>query len=147
MPILPIAISALIASFTTLLSATDKDVHRSTLTIYVGKAGVFSAAGHEHRINAPISAGVVNDSDQPRVEFRVEASKMAVKPDPAVDSKTQSEIQRNMQEKTLESATIRQPDFGIKPISVAGGAVKVKDELAIDFHIVTGGQHDASQQQ
>ena len=29
---------------------------------------------------------------------------------------------------------IRQTDFGIKPIKVAGGAVKVKDEMGIDFH-------------
>src|SRR5262249_13116724 len=33
--------------------------------------------------------------------------------------------------------TLRQTDYGIVPISVAGGAVKVKDELKIDFDIVT----------
>jgi hypothetical protein len=32
--------------------------------------------------------------------------------------------------------TLRQTDFGITPVSVAGGAVKVKDELVIDFDIV-----------
>jgi polyisoprenoid-binding protein YceI len=32
---------------------------------------------------------------------------------------------------------IRQSDFGIKPIKAGGGAVKVKDELGIDFRIVT----------
>jgi hypothetical protein len=31
---------------------------------------------------------------------------------------------------------LRQTDFGITPVSVAGGAVKVKDELVIDFDIV-----------
>ena len=35
------------------------------------------------------------------------------------------------------SVTLKQTDFGITPISVAGGAVKVKDELKIDFDIVT----------
>ncbi|MGH9667860.1 MAG: YceI family protein [Bryobacteraceae bacterium] len=171
-----------------LLFAQDKaiDVRRSTITIHAGKAGLFSAAGHEHWINAPISAAVLNDSDSPRVEFRVDASKMEVKPDPKVDAKTQAEIQRDMQEKTLESATypeitfrsshvnklpegswrvegtltlhgvskpvtagvkrdrdgyaghaiLKQTDFGIKPISVAGGTVKVKNEIEIDFHIV-----------
>ena len=34
---------------------------------------------------------------------------------------------------------IRQRDFGIRPISIAGGAVKVKDELRIEFDIVTVG--------
>ena len=33
------------------------------------------------------------------------------------------------------SATLRQSDFGIVPISIAGGAVKVKDEIRIDFDI------------
>jgi hypothetical protein len=29
---------------------------------------------------------------------------------------------------------LKQTDFGIKPISIAGGAIKVKNELEIDFH-------------
>jgi polyisoprenoid-binding protein YceI len=33
------------------------------------------------------------------------------------------------------SASLKQTDFGIKPVSVAGGAVKVKDELRIEFDI------------
>jgi polyisoprenoid-binding protein YceI len=184
---------------TVLLSAQDKriDVQRSTLTIHVSKSGVFSAAGHDHWINASIFAGVINESDSPHVEFKVEASTMRVKPDPAVDAKTQAEIQRNMQEKTLESAaypkiafrsshiekqsdggwkvngaltlhgvtksittsvkrndgvyigqaTIKQTDFGIKPVTAAAGTVKVKNELEITFHVVTGVQFDANQQQ
>jgi polyisoprenoid-binding protein YceI len=182
----------LIAMCTALVSAQDEaiDVQRSTITVHVGKAGVFSVGGHEHWVNAPISAGALNDSDRPRVEFRVDASKLVVKPDPKVDAKTQAEIQRDMQERTLESATypeitfrssrvekqadgqwtvdgtltlhgvtkritaavkrngdayvghatLRQTDFGIKPISAAVGTVKVKNELAIDFHIVTHSQ-------
>ncbi|HTD23928.1 MAG TPA: YceI family protein [Terriglobales bacterium] len=35
------------------------------------------------------------------------------------------------------TATLKQTDFGIKPVSVAGGTVKVKDELKLDFEIVT----------
>lgn len=34
------------------------------------------------------------------------------------------------------TATLKQRDFGIKPVSVAGGTVKVKDEVKIDFDIV-----------
>jgi polyisoprenoid-binding protein YceI len=34
------------------------------------------------------------------------------------------------------SASIKQSDFGIEPIRVAGGTVKVKDELKIEFDIV-----------
>jgi polyisoprenoid-binding protein YceI len=31
--------------------------------------------------------------------------------------------------------TIKQTDFGIKPVTVGGGLVKVKDELDIEFQI------------
>ena len=34
------------------------------------------------------------------------------------------------------SATVRQSDFGITPIRVAGGTVTVKDDVTIDFDIV-----------
>jgi polyisoprenoid-binding protein YceI len=33
------------------------------------------------------------------------------------------------------SATLKQTDFGIKPVTVAGGTVKVKDEVKIEFQI------------
>jgi polyisoprenoid-binding protein YceI len=32
--------------------------------------------------------------------------------------------------------TLRQSDYGVKPISVAGGALKVKDELKFSFEMV-----------
>lgn len=35
------------------------------------------------------------------------------------------------------TASLKQTDFGIKPVSIAGGAVKVKDEVKIEFEIVT----------
>ena len=31
---------------------------------------------------------------------------------------------------------LRQTEYGIKPVSVAGGTIKVKDELKFSFHIV-----------
>jgi hypothetical protein len=34
------------------------------------------------------------------------------------------------------TVTLKQSDFGIKPISIGGGAVKVKDELKIEFDVV-----------
>jgi polyisoprenoid-binding protein YceI len=183
------ALLSLTALQMTLVAAQDKaiDVQRSTITVHVGKAGLFSVAGHEHWVSAPISAGVVDDSNAPHVEFTVDASKMSVKPDPKVDAKTQSEIQRDMQEMTLESARfpqiafrssrveilgkdewkvhgtltlhgvtkpivvmvrrdggmyfshaiLKQTDFGIKPITVGGGLVKVKNEVEVDFKIAT----------
>ena len=35
------------------------------------------------------------------------------------------------------TAVLKQRDFGIEPISVVGGTVKVKDELKVEFDIVT----------
>jgi hypothetical protein len=35
------------------------------------------------------------------------------------------------------STSLKQSEFGITPISIAGGTVKVKDEIKIDFDIVT----------
>jgi polyisoprenoid-binding protein YceI len=169
------------------LAAQDKaiDTRRSTIAIHVRKSGLFSAAGHEHWINAPISAGIVNDSDAPHLVVRVDASRLEVKPDPKVDAKTQADIQRDMQQMVLQSnqypgivfrstrvekqaggqwkvdgmltlhgvtkpvvadaklsdgaytshVVLKQTDFAIKPITVAGGLIKVKNELEIDFRI------------
>ena len=181
---LPLFLAVTVAS----VSAQEKtiDVRYSTITIHVGKTGLFSAAGHEHWVNAPISEGVFNDSDPLHVEFKVDARKMEVKPDPKIAADTQAQIQKDMQEMTLESsrypeiafrssrvekqaemnwkvegiltlhgvtkpiarsvsrngnayvghATIKQTDFRIKPISVGGGVIKVKNEVEIDFQIV-----------
>lgn len=38
------------------------------------------------------------------------------------------------------STTVKQRAFGIEPISVAGGTVKVRDDVKVDFEIVTGGR-------
>ncbi len=162
------------------------DVQRSTISVHVGKAGLLSAAGHDHTIAAPISSGTIRESAPPRVEFTIETAKMTVQPDPKVDAKTQAQIQKDMEEMTLEirkfpeiafkssrvdklagdqwkvdgdlslhgitkpvvlnvkragdsytgHATLKQTDFGIKPISVGGGMIKVKDQVEIDFTIV-----------
>src|SRR5262249_32144456 len=155
------------------------DLQRSTITVHTFKAGLFSAAGHEHFISAPISSGSYNDSSPFRADFSVKAARMKVKPDPKVSAKDEAMIQQDMQEMTLESAKypdivfkssqitqtgdrqwnlegsltlhgttkpvraavkrtgdaytglakIKQTDFGIKPITVAGGLIKVKDEI------------------
>src|SRR4051812_25809623 len=88
------------------LNAQDKaiDTQRSSITIHVGKAGLISAAGHEHWVSAPISSGKYNASESPHIEFTVTAAKLEVKPDPKVSAKDQAEIQKDMHEMTLESA-------------------------------------------
>jgi len=164
------------------------DAQRSSLTIHVGKAGLLSAAGHEHWVNAPIASGTVDDrSAAPGVQFTVDARMLSVKAENRVNGKDQAEVQFNMQSKVLESSTypqivfqsthvrpngdhgwrvsgdltlhgvtrqvildvtrennayvgavrIKQTEFGIQPIKIGGGVVKVKDELEIHFQVFT----------
>jgi len=185
MGITKVAIS--LATFGALLSAQDLaiDVQRSTITIHVGKAGLLSAVGHEHWVNAPIASGSFSESGAPHVEFTVHSTALRVKADPKVDEKTQAQIQKDMEEMSLEPAsypeikfhstrvdkngegqwkvegkldlhgvskpvtflvkqnggaytgrvTLKQTEFGIKPVSVAGGTIKVKNEIEIEFQI------------
>jgi polyisoprenoid-binding protein YceI len=162
------------------------DTQRSSLTIHVGKAGLFSAAAHEHWVTAPFSSGTINDA-APSVRFVVEARALAVKPEKGLSEKDHAEVQSTMQTKVLEAviyprivfqstevhpagarawrvsgnlslhgvtkpvavdvriendayvgtARIKQTDFGIQPIKIGGGVVKVKDELEIQFQVYT----------
>jgi polyisoprenoid-binding protein YceI len=161
------------------------DTQRSKITIHTGKSGLFSAAAHNHTIDAPIASGTMRESVPAHIEFTVESAKMTVEPDPKIDAKDQATIQADMEGMTLEvkkypdivfrssridklstgewkvdgdltlhgvtkpvSLTVRQTgdsyttqtvlkqtDFGIKPISIGGGMIKVKDEVEIDFQI------------
>jgi polyisoprenoid-binding protein YceI len=156
------------------------DPEHTTFTIHVGKAGLFSMAGHEHRVAAIINQGVLDDSGEGHISLRIDAHKLIVLPE-----KDQPEVQTTMQTKVLESdrfpeirfdsttvqklaadrwkvegnltlhgqthpviaevhrngnryegrSTIKQTDFGIQPVSVGGGAVKVKNELGVEFSI------------
>lgn len=78
------------------------DVSKSVLRIHVGKAGLLSAAGHEHWVIAKIEKGELS-SDDPHVAFTVDARKMMVEPDEKVSASDRSEIQQTMQTKVLES--------------------------------------------
>src|SRR5260370_34541296 len=85
--------------------ATDRtiDTERSTLKIHVGKAGLFSAAGHEHWVTAPLAGGSFNDGDSPQVAFTVDARKLTLVEDNKLRTEQQAEVQRTMQAKVLQS--------------------------------------------
>ena len=160
------------------------DTKASTLTIRVGRAGAFSAFGHDHVIQAPIANGTA-DIEARRVELRVPAGALRVN-DPKASESDREAIQKTMLgpqvldiarfpeivfrstaatqsgagawtvtgNLTLHgetrpvtvavkesagrytgSVSIKQTDFGIKPVKVAAGTVKVKDEVRIEFEI------------
>ncbi len=163
------------------------DPERSTMTVKVSKAGLFSAFGHNHEIRAPIISGIIVPSGAPSVELAVDARRMQVL-DPDLAAKDRAEVQKTMlsdavldterfpeirfASKTVEaggaghlrvsgeltlhgvtrpititveqreghyigSAKLKQTQFGMKPITVGGGTVKVKDEVEVVFEIVT----------
>ena len=71
------------------------DTQKSTLTIHVGKAGVFSALGHEHQVRAPIHSGVAETGSHPAVEVRVDARALRVI-DKDDSEKNRAEVQKTM---------------------------------------------------
>lgn len=177
----------LLAAAATLLKAqaVPIDTARSAISVHVGKAGLLAKAAHEHWVNAPISSGSISETGELAIEFKVETAKMTVKPDVNIDAKSQAQIQKDMDEMTLDTkqypeilfhstriepagagqwrvqgelslhgvtkpvnltvartgdgyagdVMLRQTDFGIKPISMAGGAIKIKNEIDVAFQI------------
>jgi polyisoprenoid-binding protein YceI len=170
-----------------LLVSADRaiDTDHSILKIHVGKAGLFSAAGHDHWVTAPFAGGSFNDSLL-QVAFTVDARKLTLVGDSKLSAEQQAEIQHTMHAKVLQSesyplisfhstkiektalnhwlvtgeltlrgqsrpiraevhyaeraytgrSTIKQTDCGINPVSIAGGVVRVKNELEIQFVVV-----------
>src|SRR5216684_6202604 len=79
------------------------DADHSTLKIHVGKAGLFSAAGHDHWVTAPFAGGSFNDSDLPQVAFTVDARKLTLVEDNKLSAEQHAEIQHTMHAKVLQS--------------------------------------------
>src|SRR5258705_6923598 len=52
------------------------DTQKSTLTIHVGKTGVFSGLGHEHEVRAPIQSGSADTGAHVAVEIHVDARRL-----------------------------------------------------------------------
>jgi polyisoprenoid-binding protein YceI len=71
------------------------DTQKSTLTIQVGKTGVFSGLGHEHEVRAPIHSGTADTGSHPAVEVHVNARELRVigKDEPEKD---RAEVQKTM---------------------------------------------------
>ena len=71
------------------------DTQKSTLTIHVGKTGVFSGLGHEHEVRAPIHSGTADTGAHPAVEVHVNAQELRVvgKDEP---EKNRAEVQKTI---------------------------------------------------
>ncbi len=164
------------------------DPSQSEMTLHVFRAGLFSFAGDNHEIRAPIAAGTIDEGAR-SVELRIDARQLKVL-DPQLAPDKRAEVQERMlgpevldvahypeivfhstqvrsdrpghlvitglltvrnrtEPVTVNAAldggtyrgsgTLKQTAFGIKPITIAGGTVKVKDEIKLDFVVVPGG--------
>jgi polyisoprenoid-binding protein YceI len=71
------------------------DTLRSTLTIHVGRTGLFSGLGHEHEVSAPIHSGTAEIGPHPAVEVHVDARELRVIDKDASD-KDRAQIQSTM---------------------------------------------------
>jgi polyisoprenoid-binding protein YceI len=165
-------------------SKAQTSTPQSTITIRVGKTGLFSGFGHNHTISAPIEQAAI-DSKSKTASIIVLTKELKAM-DPDASEKDRAEIQATMLgPKVLDAqrypeirftstrieqtsperfqvtgklelhgvtkqlqfpvsdmaghytgkAKLKQTDFGIQPVSVAGGTVKVKDEVEIEFDV------------
>jgi len=71
------------------------DTQKSTLTVHVGKTGVFSGFGHEHEVRAPILSGTADIGAHPAVEIHVDARALRVIDKDASDQE-RMEVQQTM---------------------------------------------------
>lgn len=92
-----VILAAVSLLFTANLSAQEHsiDTKQSTLTIHVGKTGMFSALGHEHEIRGAISSGSAETGAHPRVEVHVNARALKVI-DKDESAKARAEVQSTM---------------------------------------------------
>jgi hypothetical protein len=173
------------ALLATQATAGPIDVRNSKLTVFVYKAGLFSAFADNHVISAPIASGALVTAPAPAIELVVNPADL-VPLDPDLDPAKRAEVRtRMLGEEVLDTGKfptitfastaiepagsdrwnvsgrltihgvtkavtipvvradrvyrgetrIRQRDFGINPIRIAGGTVSVKDELKVEFEI------------
>ena len=71
------------------------DTQKSTLTIHVGKTGLFSGLGHEHEVRAPIQSGMADTGSHAAVEIHVDARALRVI-DKDESEKDRTEVQKTM---------------------------------------------------
>ncbi len=129
------------------------DPVRSTVTIRVGKSGMFSAFGHEHEVRGPIAQGSVQDSGaDPKVEVMVRSADLKVL-DPGVKESERTEIQSTMLgAKVLDAARFPEIRFRSTRVERAGNGWKIEGELTLhgQTHPVTvmareaGGRYTAA---
>ena len=91
----PLAAASLVCALGVSGQQHKIDTQKSTLTIHVGKTGVFSGLGHEHEVRAPIHGGTADTGSHPAVEIRVDARALRVI-DKDESEKDRTDVQQTM---------------------------------------------------
>jgi polyisoprenoid-binding protein YceI len=128
------ALLFLLAGSTAAAPATrEMDVARSTLTVRVFKAGLFSAFGHNHEIQAPIARGAFDESAElPSVELQVDARRLEAV-DPDLSAKDRAQVRQTMLGPTvLDSGRFPEIRFRSLRVEKAGaGKWRVHGDLTL----------------
>jgi len=93
-PIL-LALATLLCTLAVPAQQRNIDTGKSTLTIHVGKTGIFSGLGHEHEVRAPIHGGTAELGTHPAVEIHIDARALQVIDKDASD-RERAEVQETM---------------------------------------------------
>jgi polyisoprenoid-binding protein YceI len=93
--ILFVAAASLVCMLGVSAQQHNVDTQKSTLTIHIGKTGVFSGLGHEHEVRAPIHSGAAETGSHPAVEIHVDAQELRVI-DKDASQKDRAEVQKTM---------------------------------------------------
>ncbi len=108
------------------------DPARSTVTIHVGKTGVFSAFGHGHEVRGPIAQGGVEASAvDPKVKIMVRAGDLKVL-DPDLKPSDRAEVQSTMLgPKVLDAQRFPEVRFRSTRVQHEGDGWKIEGELTL----------------
>jgi polyisoprenoid-binding protein YceI len=179
-----LGLTAIALSGAALGQVSPIDAASSKLLVHVSKSGVFSGFADNHEVEAPISAGTIDEKGG-RLRFSIDSRRMTLL-DPQLPPDKRQQVQERMLGPDVLDSTrfpeipfesthverdsearirvegrlslhgvtksvslvaglrngrytgrvvLKQRDFGITPVSIAGGTVKVKNELTIDFDI------------
>jgi hypothetical protein len=93
--ILLVAAASLVCVLGVSAQQHNVDTQKSTLTIHIGKTGVFSGLGHEHEVRAPIHSGAAETGLHPAVEIHGDARELHVI-DKDASEKDRAEVQKTM---------------------------------------------------
>ena len=135
-------IAAPIAGGTVDVTARHVELHAQTRALQVRDAGV-SAKDREEVQSTMLGPSVLDANRNPEIVFRSTSAEAAgkgtwkIRGELTLHGQTHTvvvEVRENV-EHYAGTSLFKQTEFGIQPVKVAGGTIRVKDEIRIEFDI------------